>query len=446
MNKRMARWLLSELPELVRVGVLTAEDAQRLRLHYDLPALDSRRTTLTALGVLGAALVGLGILLVVGYNWNQLDRPVRAALSIAPLLTAQGLGFLALTRHRESSAWRESVALFQSLAVATAIALIGQTYNIPGNAGSFLLTWMLLSAPLVYIFDAAFLAALYLVGCAGWAGYTMASNGQTLLYWPLAAVMAPCFVLALRKGPDTPRAIGLSWALVGTLCVALAITMERIMPGLWVVVYASYFAVLCLTDAFWLGDSPGLFLRPFRTVGVGGLAVMSLLLTYRWPWRNIGWHFLRDDTPWFQSGAAYDYALALGLLIAAITLTVMCVRKGQPGAIVWGIGPILAAGCFGFGSGGLAPQAAMALFNLYLAALAIERFIAGARMENLAVLNTGLFLMAMLIIARFFDSDISFAVRGFGFILVGLGFLGANWAAARWMGGRRPTLSERSAL
>ncbi len=55
----------------------------------------------------GALLIGAGIILMLAHNWEDLSRPVRAALSFLPLLLAQGLAGWALVRRPESLAWRE---------------------------------------------------------------------------------------------------------------------------------------------------------------------------------------------------------------------------------------------------------------------------------------------------------------------------------------------------
>ena len=41
--------------------------------------------------------------------------------------------------------------------------------------------------------------------------------------------------------------------------------------------------------------------------------------------------------------------------------------------------------------------------------------------------NLGMLVVAILAIARFFDSEFEFAVRGIAFIAIGLGFLATNF-------------------
>ena len=43
------------------------------------------------------------------------------------------------------------------------------------------------------------------------------------------------------------------------------------------------------------------------------------------------------------------------------------------------------------------------------------------------MLNSGMTVIALLVICRSFDSDLTFVVKGTLFVLVGIGFFVANW-------------------
>jgi uncharacterized membrane protein len=147
------QWLASQLPEWEKAGWVTPEGARAIREKYHPGEVSARSTSpvYTAISILGAALLGGGIILLFAYNWNMLGRGVRTFLSLLPLALAQGITLFALLRKADRPAWREGSATGLVASVAAGIALIGQTYNIQGNLSSFLLTWMLLSAPLVFV-------------------------------------------------------------------------------------------------------------------------------------------------------------------------------------------------------------------------------------------------------------------------------------------------------
>ena len=110
---KQARWLHAELPRLLEAGVLDAATADRLRAHYGPPDEAPRaRLALTLFGVLGSLLVGSGIILLFAHNWDELSRPARTVVSLAPLAIGQALALWGVWSGRRSVAWREGVATF----------------------------------------------------------------------------------------------------------------------------------------------------------------------------------------------------------------------------------------------------------------------------------------------------------------------------------------------
>lgn len=74
---------------------------------------------------------------------------------------------------------------------------------------------------------------------------------------------------------------------------------------------------------------------------------------------------------------------------------------------------------------------ATAIMNAYVLWLSISIIIAGIHKHRLGIVNTGMPLLAALIVARFFDVELSFVVRGVAFVLVGIGFIAANVVLVR---------------
>ena len=83
------RWLLEHIPEWERDGLLTAEAARTLRERHLAEQVSEEahsglahsRLAQIVTGSLGALLVGLGLIAVIGYNWDDFSRPVRLSRS-----------------------------------------------------------------------------------------------------------------------------------------------------------------------------------------------------------------------------------------------------------------------------------------------------------------------------------------------------------------------------
>ena len=71
--------------------------------------------------------------------------------------------------------------------------------------------------------------------------------------------------------------------------------------------------------------------------------------------------------------------------------------------------------------------APVVLVNLLVLLLGIFTIRLGAKADHLGVLNYGLLTITALIICRFFDSHMSFVIRGLLFVLVGAGFFLTNY-------------------
>ncbi|MEZ4652755.1 MAG: DUF2157 domain-containing protein [Candidatus Eisenbacteria bacterium] len=172
-GRREVRWLEEQLPQLVARGVLSEESAAALRAHYAADQTRPSRAGLLTISILGPLFVGVGIVLLVGHNWSELGRAARAGLAFLPLVLASFVSWRVGPRARTVA--REAAATFQTLAVAACLSLVTQTYHAWNGTETFVLTWMLLAAPLIYLFRSLVVGAIYLAGIQAWFG---ASRGN----------------------------------------------------------------------------------------------------------------------------------------------------------------------------------------------------------------------------------------------------------------------------
>jgi len=432
-TKRHIQWLYDQLPELVEKGVLSQENAGRIHDHYgEVAVFPKSRIAMLMMAILGAAFVGSGIILLLAHNWDDLSRPIRAVLSFTPLVVGQALGLWVLLKRAESAAWREGIAMFITAAIGVCISLIAQTYNLPGDMATFLLTWCLLGLPLIYVFNASGAAFLYLVGITSWAGYQEAHSNNAFGFWLLLALALPHIGWAWRTAPKGPRFAFLTSVLGVVLCIAPGLVLDKSFHGIWIVVYTSLFALLYFVGSELVRSCGGG--RPLRTVGACGTIVMALALTYDGAWRSIGWphYYGRGLT---NVAVLHDFALALVLVAGMVALAVRAVRMGNAHRLVWIGAALLGVVCFAVANfvpgGDVAETVPVVAFNVYLFVLGVFLIGLGARREQLGLMNFGLATLSILLILRFFDADITFVLRGIAFIAVGAGFLIFNFIASR---------------
>jgi uncharacterized membrane protein len=431
-NRRAVRWLRGQLPELVAAGAISSENADAIDRHYGLP--ESRTNFgFIILATVGAALVGAGIVLLIAHNWDDLSRATRTVIAFIPLLIAQGLVAFVLMRRNESRPWREAVAVFDVAAVATAISLISQTYQIQGSFADFMKVWLLLSIPIVYLLRTTIGAVVYVIGALVWLdsrwGFVFGRTENPMFFWGFLLLAAPYFWICFRRNRDSRETATLGVVLALATIFGLGVTAEFTKADLGAIAFAGLLTTiyLCGIKFFPRTDER---LHVIALQGGIGIGITAIVLSFKSVWH------MSHTVPWGQGSGAQNLGVLLELLfpVAAICLLAWDVFRKQCRfslsaavfplvvAIVWGI----VRWCDAQGTDPRCEFAAATLINCYALWLGIDILVRGIRSDSLARANFGLLLIATLAISRFFDSDLSFVTRGIGFIVVGAGFLVAN--------------------
>ena len=435
-NRRAVRWLRGQLPELVAAGAISSENARAIERHYG--SVETRTNFgFVILATLGAALVGAGIILIIAHNWDDLSRGTRTVIAFLPLLIAQVFVAFVLVRRNESRPWREAVAVFDVAAVATAISLISQTYQIQGSFADFMKVWLLLSIPIVYLLRTTLGAVVYVIGTIVWlcaremAFFLRAPN--PMFFWILFLLVIPYFLIRYWKDRDSRETATLGIVLTIALVFGLGFTADFAKTDLGGVAFAGLLTAiyLCGIKFFPRTDER---LHIVALLGGIGIGVTAVMLSF-----ESSWHMSREFF-WGPRPLAGNIAFALELLfpIVAIGLAALDIlRRRFQFSLAAALFPIVTAIVWGVAN--LCPPpaaehlhktdcsfAAAALINAYALWLGIDILIRGIRSNSVARANFGLLLLVALAFSRFFDSELSFVTRGLGFIVVGAGFLVAN--------------------
>ncbi|WKN43562.1 DUF2157 domain-containing protein [Tunicatimonas pelagia] len=198
--------LRKDLQELREAEVISADTEAQIRQYYRRKSDASGNRLFVVFGILGAILVGLGIILIIAHNWDVFPRSVKTIFAFLPLLVGQGIGVFTLLKRNNRTAWREGGAVSLFFAIGGSISLVSQIYNIPGNLSSFLFTWMLLALPLVYLLRSSVTSLLYIIGSTYYAvqmSYWSYITPPAYLYWLLLLLIVPYYYRLHRANPDS---------------------------------------------------------------------------------------------------------------------------------------------------------------------------------------------------------------------------------------------------
>ena len=108
----MSKQILKELSDLVNAQVITDETAEKIKSYYSGQVSHSTNRLFIVFGILGALLVGMGIVLIIAHNWDILPKVVKLATGLLPLLIGQIIAGVLIFKKSDNRTFRESHRCF----------------------------------------------------------------------------------------------------------------------------------------------------------------------------------------------------------------------------------------------------------------------------------------------------------------------------------------------
>lgn len=424
----MSRFI-KELDELLSNGVITQETATRIREYYEKPKSGVSRMVI-AFGIVGALLVGMGIVMILAHNWDNFSNPVKLAFGLLPMLVTQAICGVLIAKNIPSSAWREAAAVLLIFAIATSISIVAQVYNMPGSMESFLLTWVILCIPIPYLLQSRIASLLCWTGATWYAtyvGYGFSHMKAPVYYWLMAFALMPYYINLVKRWPQSNGVSLHNWFLAVSFTATFVVadfSADLLIPA-----YISMFTIFILVGQLPAFANRKLMTNGWLVMGSGSMIILLLYLTFEWPelaGKNLSWWISPELFIWIALFAAASYLL----FIVGKTNGYRNVLSKSYMHIVFV--PVLLVGIYN-------PVLARILTNVLILVLGVYTIREGALADKLWKMNYGLLILSILIICRFFDTEISFVIRGLLFVAIGLGFFAVNFYMMR----RRKTVTAQ---
>lgn len=419
-----------DMSELLQAGIINQDTADKIQDYYKEKSSSSTNRLFVVFGILGAILVGLGVILIIAHNWDDLSRTSKTVLAFVPLVIGQALCVYTIYKKSDSLAWREGSGVFLFFAVGASISLVSQIYNIPGNLGSFLFTWMFLCLPLIYLIKSSVVSLLYLIGIIFYAcetSYWGYPYEQSYAYWAMLIFALPHYYQLYLKKPGSNFTIFQHWIIPLSVTIVLG-TLSEDHGEFMYIAYMSFFGLCYLIGSTDFFSTQKFRNNGYQIIGSLGSIVLLLMLSFDWFWEDLVVKELVFSSmilsPEFIAATVFTFlSVVLWLRNRPATL-----RELKPLSILFLLFiPIFIMGTFS--------EYAVVFINLSILAVGLMLLRHGAQQTRLGLLNFGLLIIAALVACRFFDTDLSFIIRGTMFLGVGGGFFAANY----WMLKKRMT-------
>ena len=364
-------------------GIITAEQAQAIRNRYasDSPeaggsAIGNR--VVTVIAVMGAALIGLGIIAFIAANWSEIPKLAKLALMVVGTPAIYVIGWFIGYRFGYARIGI-AIILLGAIAFGASIHLVAQTYHVPVNHPNLVSLWFLGVIPLAYITHSRAIMGLSIILFLAAAGFR--AQEWALDFEEEVTFMVPFMVPAFL-------ALGAFLFAAGRMQARFADTRH--------------------------------FARLFDLAGLLVVAAAIYVLSF-----NSLWEAMAEYRPSFAV-LSVEYWLAVGIagLAAAVMLGVAGWRTGQrPGQIWWEAGAvgamavIAAAMWLGLAFGGAWLWWA---FNLVMLAGVLAMIAAGYRLNRAYLINLAVPIFAITLFTRYFEFGLGLLGQSVAFIVAGV--------------------------
>ncbi len=154
MNKHN-QWLNSQITLWVKDNTISQQQADQLLSRY--PLKDSINLGRLLLTAVGAIMIGLGVILLFAYNWDDMHKYAKLAVIFGSLITAHSLALVFINRNKLLS---EGLFVLGTMLMGSAIFLVGQIYHLDTHypnafflwsAGALLMAWAIPSLSQAFI-------------------------------------------------------------------------------------------------------------------------------------------------------------------------------------------------------------------------------------------------------------------------------------------------------
>ncbi len=381
-DPRFLARLPAEVHHWEEAGVITPEQGRTILGGYEFrdAAQQSRSRLVTVLVILGAVLLGLGVILFVAANWQSIPSTVKLVIMIVGVPAIYGIGFW-LRYHRGYPVVGASVILVGVISYGAAVHLVAQVYQIPVHSPNLMLFWFVGTLPLAYVVQTQPLMALALVLGLAAVGF----RGQEWLLDP-----GHYLLLAL------PLYLALGLALMALAKLQTSFQPTRFASGVYETVgLLTVFAVLYLSG-FW-----------------------ELRKEFGFGWYTATGYFI-PITAEFWAVAGLAVTVAAGAWIYAY---LDAGRQSRSRAILLYEGMaalgLLALACVVVFVSGTGHSLYVILFNIvYLAGVVGLVFLGYYRARELYI-NLGIVLFCIIVFSRYFEFGFGLLDRSVIFIVAG---------------------------
>lgn len=410
------RWLFGELDRWKREQIITEEQADRIRALYP-EEVRKHSWGLILFSGLGATVIGLGVILLLAYNWQDIPKFGKLTLIFGSIAAAHGTGLWLRWKPGAQPEIGAALSLLGTMLFGAGIWLVAQVYHINEHFPNGFLLWGLGALALMWALGSVSQGIVAALTLTAW-NCTELFRFEAPIGWgsPLVLVAIGSFAWIHRS------------AILGAVVLASSAFMMASHAGYWNGtggVFTAMFALSVLLIALVRLRADDASRRPLRAVmaffGWGGFVACAYILSFKGAvedmlrWTNA--HGVGLMSLLIYRWAFFVLAaLAWGwVLLGKFQRRIVATRAEEwlcPIALLYAQG-LAVAGYY------QDRQFVALVFNVICVGVATMWMVRGCREGRLGPTVRGSLFFAAVVFARYFDLFESLATRGVVFLLLG---------------------------
>lgn len=193
-SRKRFEWLQAQTAAWRERGLIDEATAVQILAVYDVEA--SQRAGMQAIVLMAILMCGVGLLLLIGYNWTDIPRTAKLAIIFAGVVAAFGGSAIAYARRHPVVG--EALAVAGTLIYGNAIWLIAQVLHISGHFPDAFLWFAIGCAVCAWLVESAAIGVEAALLIAVWVGVEESFTLSSFLFLEFAALSGIVVVLAYR--------------------------------------------------------------------------------------------------------------------------------------------------------------------------------------------------------------------------------------------------------
>jgi hypothetical protein len=428
--------LRRELPRWRQDGIVSPDAAAALHVRYDLDREEPGLPSFLVLYVLGALLVGTGVVTLVAWHWEAMGAVPKLAILFGALTGFHAAGYALWKGTGRAPTLGHALTFLGTLVFGASVGLVAQIFHVSGVwwGGFAAVAAGALAAGLLYrSLPHLLLASALGLSVAGVGAAFDHPLPGVALAWALAAGF---LLLAWR---ERSRAVLVATAIgLGAMLASGTLGLsgwdrggaDHALPLLLGLLGAAWMAApLAVPALAWRGDTAGYLAGAARPLGRVAFYGVAYLLSFADVAHELGLSAVHlRDLPLVTMAGLPSIALAVALLLYGL-------RRAEVDPLARGEALLALGTAFALGAALSLPGNTGAGAAL-VANLALAFFAAGRIVRGLAALRRGPFwegiaVAGVLVLTRFLELEFELWLKGAAFIACGVGVFAAGFAFER---------------